>query len=200
MLGIIEFLAVVTSAVYGIVLATRKGLDVVGVAVIASVIAFGGGTLRDVLLDRRPLFWMAHEHYVVIVLALAVVGSLMPRPFVWLGRHLALPDALGLALYSLTGVAFALQEGASHLIAVLMGVITGTFGGVIAEVLCNEIPSLFRPMPLYATCAFLGAWAYLGVSHLGWGEGVALAVGFSVIFLLRMGALRWRIILPAAKV
>ncbi len=199
MLQAIEFAAVFASAIYGILLGCRKGLDVVGVFSIAFAAAFGGGTLRDLLLDRTPLFWVSNDHYVVVVFALAVVGSAWPRLASRCEPLLPLPDALGLALFSITGAGFALDAGCSPVVASVIAVITGTFGGVIADIICNEIPTLFRAAPLCATCAFAGSWVFLVLElYTPAGHAVAVWAGFAVIALSRLGALRWNWQLPNA--
>ncbi len=198
-LTIVELLAVVASAVYGILLGCRKQFDVVGIFSVSFVIAFGGGTLRDIFLGRRPLFWIANDHYVAIVLALSLLGAVAPRVIRRFERWLAVPDALGLALFSITGAGYALQEGTSMLIASIMAAVTGTFGGVMADVICNEIPSLFRSAPLYATCSFTGAWVYLLLLQAGMDANVAILAGFLVIFLFRLAALKWNLRLPNAS-
>lgn len=199
MLHTIEILAVVSSALYGVLLACRKGLDAVGVFTIAFAVAFGGGTLRDLLLDRRPLFWTANDHYVVVVFALAVAGSLWPRLVTRFEKFLPVPDALGLALFSVTGAAYAIEAGMSPVVASLMAVITGTFGGVIAEVICNEVPSLFRAAPLNATCSFIGAWVYVLLDLSPLPHPVALWAGIGVVALSRLAALRWNWQLPQVR-
>jgi len=198
-LATIELLAVVASAVFGILLACRKQLDPVGVVAVALAAAFGGGTLRDLFLGRRPLFWITHDHYAAIVLVLALFGALVPGFIRRFERHLAVPDALGLALFSLTGAAFAVEAGTSLLIAAILAVITGTFGGVIADVICNEIPALFRSGPLQATCAFAGAWVYLGALRLETPPNLALLLGFVGIVGFRLAALKWNLRLPTAS-
>lgn len=198
MLSSIEFMAVVVAALYGILAATRKSLDVVGIFVISFSVAFGGGTVRDLFLDRHPLFWITNDHYLMIVLAIAIAGSLMPRLVARAEPYLAVPDAIGMALFTVTGAGFALQAGTSPFIAMFLGAVTGTFGGVIADVLCNEIPSVFRSSPLYATCSFLGGGAYVAVRLFGGEVWQAVAIGVGVVVLLRMLALRWDIRLPIA--
>lgn len=199
-MALLQYLAVVSSACFGVLLARRKGMDLIGVASIAFVVAFGGGTLRDVLLDRTPLFWIAEERYAWTVLVLALVGGLVPRLPANLTQHLHLPDALGMGLFSVVGTGLALQEGTSALIAALFGVITGTFGGVIGEVVVNEVPSLFRPqVPLYATCSFVGCWVFLGLGWLGTGDLAAQWIAVGLIVLMRMGALRFGWSLPAPR-
>jgi uncharacterized membrane protein YeiH len=176
MLTTIEFMAVIAYACYGILLGCRKRMDVVGICAVAFAISFGGGTLRDLFLDRHPLF---------------LIAKLEP--------YLLIPDALGLALFTVTGVGYALEAGTSPIIAAIMGVVTGTFGGVIADVLSNEIPTLFRSAPMYAICAFIGSWVYLGLVSLGAPEAVAPLCGIIFIFCLRIAAIKWDIRLPNAS-
>jgi uncharacterized membrane protein YeiH len=194
-LQFIELLAVISAGTFGVLLARRKGMDFVGVFSIACMTAFGGGTLRDLFLDRHPLFWIQNDHYPLIVFLLALLTSIrrtIPRV---LEKALYLPDALGLGLFSVVGTGYALEAGTSWFIAALLGTITGTFGGVIGDVVCNELPSLFRSAPLYATCSFLGCWAYL-LLHSTTLPIVAVTGGITAIVLLRLAALYWNIRLP----
>lgn len=197
---IVEFLAVMVSAVYGILLATRKEMDVIGHIAVAFIVSFGGGTLRDLFLDRHPLFWIEHGHYPIVVFAMALVGSLIPAHVVRLERYLQIPDAIGLALFSVVGTDIALDHNTPLFVAAVIGVIGGTFGGVIADVVCNEVPSLFRPATtLYATCSFSGAWTYIGCRQLNLSEPYSLLAGAAVVFVLRMLAIRFNWRLPGGK-
>ncbi|MCB9888886.1 MAG: trimeric intracellular cation channel family protein [Planctomycetes bacterium] len=195
----LQYLAVLTSGLYGVLMARNKGMDPVGVVWVAFIVAFGGGTLRDVLLDRRPLFWIEHDHYTWSLFAVAVVGALLPRLPARLDRWLLVPDALGLALFSIVGARIAMDApGVSPFIASLFGVITGAFGGVIADVVCNEVPRLFLPAtPLYSTCALAGCWVYIGLRYGGLGEEITLPAGVAAVTALRIMAVRWHWTLPA---
>lgn len=198
MLSAIELLAVISSGIYGILLARRNRFDLVGVQTVAFIAAFGGGSLRDVLLGRRPLFWIQHDHFAIIIFVLALIGSIVRHWPKWVERGLFLPDALGLGLFSIVGASHALNEGTSLFVASLFGVITGTFGGVIGDVVCNQVPNLFRPTaPLYATCSFLGCWVYLLLGVAGVAEPVALWSGIFAVVTLRLLALRWDLRLPS---
>ncbi len=198
MLTVIEVLAVISGAVFGVLLARRKQMDFVGVFAVACVTAFGGGTVRDILLDRHPLFWIAHPNYPVIVFAVAGLASLMPRIPAWLERFLDVPDAFGLALFSVLGTEYALQANVAPFVAVLFGVITGTFGGVMGDIVCNEVPSLFRPStPLYATCAFIGCWILIGTTAMSVPADTCRWVSATLIVVIRLIALRYRICLKA---
>lgn len=173
-------------------------MDFVGVFSVAFLTSFGGGTLRDLLLDRHPLFWIRSHHYPVIVFVVAAVVSLLPQIPARLHRWLKLPDALGMGLFSAVGTEIALQQGVSSFIAVLFGVMTGTFGGVMGDVVCNEVPNLFRPStPLYATCAFLGGWTMVLCGTIGIPDDASLWISSAVAVSLRLIAIRWNLCLRA---
>lgn len=201
----IEFLAVVTSGLFGIIQARQYRLDLLGVFVFAFAMAFGGGTLRDLMLDRHPLFWIEQAHYPVIIFVMALLSFWVPRFHDHFQTALHLPDALGLALFTVVGAQFALDGGTSYFVAALFGVVTGTFGGVICDVLSNEVPKLFRATtPLFATCSFLGCWVYFGVQAVtsDWlANESTLAVIVAILFitLFRLAAIRWKWSLPEAK-
>ncbi|MHC4878848.1 MAG: trimeric intracellular cation channel family protein [Planctomycetota bacterium] len=200
MFQLIELFAVLAGGTYGVLLARRYQMDFVGVFSVAFIIAFAGGTLRDLFLDRHPLFWIKHDEYAVIVFGLAFVTSMVPRIPSAIERWLYVPDALGMSLFSVVGAGFAIEAGTSMFIASLLGVVTGTFGGVIGDVVCNQIPSLFRPStPLYATCSFAGCWVFLLLEAAGAEELIAVVSGLSVSVAFRFAALKWQLVLPAAK-
>ncbi len=195
-LQLIELLAVISSGLFGILLARKNQLDFIGVFTVAFVTAFAGGTLRDLFLDRHPLFWIANSHYAVIVFILALGSTLIRSNTTRVESWLQIPDALGLGLFAIIGANFALEAGTSLFIAALMGMITGTSGGAIADIICNEVPRLFRSSPLYATCAFAGCWIYFGMRQLDLAEHVSLWVSISSVVAFRFSAIHWNICLP----
>ena len=200
MILLIEVAAVISGAVFGVLLARRKGMDFVGVFSVAFMTAFGGGTLRDVLLDRHPLFWIQYSWYPVIVFFVAAIVSMVPRVPDWVEKFLYFPDALGLGLFSILGTEIALEQRVDPFVAVLFGVMTGTFGGVIGDIACNEVPSLFRPMtPLCATCAFLGGWVLIGCKLLPLPTSADFAISVTLVVLLRLLALKFNIGLRAIE-
>ena len=179
--------------------AARKRMDIVGTYCLAVLTALGGGTLRDLLIDRRPFFWVDHEEYLVIIVALCVAFAYRPafhvRASRW-HRQDVLADAVGLALFTLTGVSFALQKGMPPFVASLIGVITGAFGGVLRDIVISEIPVVFRPGELYAVSAFSGAWVYLGALFLRLPLAIATALAFFTIVALRMASVRFGLRVP----
>ena len=172
-------------------------MDATGLFAVAFAMAFGGGTVRDLCLDRHPLFWIENSHYAVIVFFIALAASLAPRILSKLERFLILPDAIGMGLFTVAGADIALQSGTSLFLAVLFGVITGTFGGVLADIICNEIPALFKPgTPLCATCCFVGAWVFVLSLKTGLSQPYPFVLGFAAVVAVRLGAIRWQIALP----
>jgi uncharacterized membrane protein YeiH len=160
---LLEFLATIAFAISGVLSAFRKRMDVVGVSVCAFLAAFGGGTLRDVLLDRRPFFWVDHQMVLLAVLAVSLgCAALVSLQRLEKGeRGLQIPDAIGLGLFCATGTHLSWTLGQPPVVAVMMGVITATFGGVLRDLVCNEIPALFRDHRPYALCAVAGGSIYL---------------------------------------
>ncbi|WP_428306902.1 trimeric intracellular cation channel family protein [Lacipirellula sp.] len=196
MYPVIEVTAVAALAMYGVLRGARKDFDLVGICYIAFAVAFGGGTLRDLLLDRHPIFWIENDHLAWIVMAIAVSGAFLPKLIARLEPILWIPDALGLGLFSILGAVYAIDCGTGRFVAILMGVITGSCGGVIADVICNDLPSVFQRSPLYATCSFLGALSYVALHALGVDSSAAMAIGVTVVVAIRIGAVRWNWQLP----
>ena len=199
LLSAVEIAATVAFALSGLLAGARKKLDAVGLIVVAGLAAFGGGTLRDVLLDRRPFFWVEHANWLWALLLMCLGAMLFLRK-----RHLAVteramqwPDALGLGLFTATGTQLALAMGQPAIVAVVMGVITAVFGGVLRDIVCNDIPSAFHDHRPYAVCAFLGGWAVVGAQALGWPEGAVLLMGAGLASGLRLLALATDFRLPS---
>lgn len=186
----LDWLGVVVFAISGALVASRKQMDIVGFALLGTVTGIGGGTLRDVLLDRGPVFWVQEPAYLivcVIVSGLVFVTAHIPqsryRVLLWF-------DALGLALFAVTGAERALLAGAGPVVAVAMGVVTATFGGIIRDVLGSESPVVLS-REVYVTAALIGAIVFVGLTGLGLPREVALGGGLIAGLLVRGTAL-WR--------
>lgn len=196
-LYVVEIVAIIAFALSGVIEAARRKLDAVGVCVVAGLAAFGGGTLRDVLLDRRPLFWIEHTELLWLVFGLAVGAMLFMRRHHLepTARSMQLPDALGLGLFAASGTQIGLMQELPALVCVLMGVLTAVFGGVLRDIVCNDIPKVFSDHQPYALCAFLGAWVVVGAYTLGWQPWVGLLLGATLATAMRLLALwlNWRI-------
>ncbi len=184
----IEILAILVGAFSGFIEARRKRMDLVGVFTVAFITAFGGGTLRDILLDRRPLFWVTHQEYAILIFILALIAAPAIRTLrqVVSERMIVIADAIGLGLFSIAGVAAALDAQMPIFIASMMGVITGIFGGVLRDIVCNEVPMVFRDGKPYAICAFIGSWMFLLMKKFGVEPDFALWSSATVITALRL--------------
>jgi uncharacterized membrane protein YeiH len=199
LLTVIEITSILVFAYSGIVHARKSGFDYVGVLTIALVSALGGGTLRDVLLGNHPLYWIAHWEFLIYILLLSPIALFLLRfnKDFSSRRTIMLIDALGLGLFTASGVGIALAMKTPILPAAFIGVITATFGGVLRDILCNQKPQLFQPTePLYATCSFAGAWVYILMLRLDFMPTFALIVCVAITFLLRVSAVKFNLRLP----
>ena len=184
---VFEAVAVVLAALSAMITAAKKDLDFVGTYALAVIVAFGGGTIRDLLLVRRPFFWADRWEYLVVIFVLCVpfvysrsVHNLAQR-VVARGEFV---DALGLGFYTVVGCTLALQAKQPVVVAILLGIITSTGGGVMGDVLTNEIPGYFRHGPLYTVSAFAGAVVFVALVPLGNATAVPAAVTMAVVLRL----------------
>jgi len=193
---VIDLVGVAVFAVSGALSAGRKRMDLLGVAVIAVVTAIGGGTIRDLLLDQHPVFWIRDPTYVVVTICAGLATTVWVR-FLPVPRHaLMIADALGLALFSVSGAQIAERADQPGIVVVVMAVITGVAGGVVRDVLCNDIPLIFRKGSLYATAALAGAVLYLVLERLSVPAPVPAFAGMAVIAGLRLVSVYWGVALP----
>ncbi len=190
-LAVMEAIAVLSSAISGFAEARKQHLDPVGAFVLAFATAFGGGTLRDVLLDHRPFYWVQHQWYTVIILvfSLSTAGVLRLVSRVATERVLLIADAIGLGFFSASGTSLALQTDMSALMSVMMGVITGVGGGMIRDILCNEVPLVLRDTRPYAVCAFIGGWIYIALTYVDLDPLYALSIGALSVIVVRLTTL-----------
>lgn len=194
-LYLLDLFGVAVFAVSGALTAGRKSMDLFGVVVISVITAIGGGTVRDVLLDRHPVFWISDTTYLIVILAAAGATLVYVRFRRPPGGSLLVADAFGLAVFTFIGAQAAYEAGVSSLIVVLMGAITGVAGGVMRDVLCNEVPLILR-REIYATAAIAGATLYVVLEVIG-ASGLALSLPpIATVFALRLAALRFDIHMP----
>ena len=197
----IEVLAVLAFALSGLAAALRVGMDFVGVCFVAGVSAFGGGTLRDLLLDRRPFFWMEQEHLIWLVLLLCLIASLFIRRShaALTEKWILIPDAIGLGLFAALGTQLALFEGSSVTVAILMGVISSTLGGVLRDTLCNVVPKAFSDHQPYITLAVVGSLIVIGLDRLEFAPWLALISAVVITTVARLLVVAFNISIPAWK-
>lgn len=183
-------------AVSGALAAGRRRLDLLGVVVIAMVTAIGGGTTRDLLLDRA-VFWMTQPQYLYIIVTSALLTVVWTQRFRPPDRALAIADALGLALFAISGAQIAERAALPGIVCVIMGTLTGVAGGMIRDVLTAQIPMVIRRGQIYATAAIVGIVVYLVLrGPLDLDAGAAAFVGMVVIAVLRISSIAWNWTLP----
>ncbi|MEZ7829797.1 MAG: TRIC cation channel family protein [Brachymonas denitrificans] len=166
----LEIVGIFAFALSGLFVAKQHRLDAVGSFIAIFLAAFGGGTLRDLMLEQRPFYWVEQSALLWGVLVMALLGSLTLRitSRLFSDRVILVADAVGLGIFSATGTQMALQHGWPALPAVLMGVLAATFGGLLRDIACNEKPMLMSDPTPYASVAFVGNWGLLLLLQLQW--------------------------------
>lgn len=195
----LDYAAVLIFALTGALVASRAMLDIVGFAFLASLTAMGGGTVRDLLLDRNPVFWMADPTPIAISVGAAVLVFFTAHLLESRMAVITWLDALALPIAVAAGVRAASETGQSVPIILIMGITTGCFGGLLRDIVANEVPLLIRTGKLYVTAAFAGAGAYLVADALGPSEWVSLGACIVVCFMLRAGSLLYGWQMPVYK-
>lgn len=194
----LDLAGVAVFAASGVLAARDRDLDVIGIIVVAAITAIGGGTLRDLLLDRHPIFWITDPWYLVVITAAALLTvvyvRLRPPP----GATLLVADALGLALFALSGAQLAEAAQTPALIVVLLGTMTGVTGGVLRDVITARVPLILQ-QEIYATAAIVGVAAYLALQAAGTPKAIAFWAGMVVVVALRLIAIRWGLHLPVVR-
>lgn len=195
---VLELLGVAVFAVSGALAAGRKSLDLLGVVVIAVVTAIGGGTIRDVLLDRHPIFWIRDPMYLVVATVAGILTMLYVRMRPVPRTSLLIADALGLALFTVSGAQIAEAAHMPGMIVVMMATITGVAGGVLRDVLTAEVPLVLR-RDIYATAAIVGAAVYLVLQHFGIDRTTAGFVGMAAVVVLRLIGIFYTVRVPVFR-
>ncbi len=193
---LLDTLGVIVFAITGALVAARRQMDPVGFIVVGTATAIGGGTLRDLVLGVRPVFWVTDQTVLVISMLAALGTFWAARSVSKIYRLLLWLDAVGMAVFAVAGTQKAADLGAAPVVCVLMGVMTASFGGLIRDILCGETPLLFHK-EIYATAALIGAglWLILGTIPALTPELRAI-LGFSAAFGVRAAAILWEISLP----
>lgn len=191
----LDLAGVAVFAASGVLAARGRDLDLLGVVVVAAITAIGGGTLRDLLLDRHPIFWITDAWYLIVITAAALLTVAYVRVRPPPGASLLVADALGLALFALSGAQVAQAAECPPLIVVLLGTMTGVTGGVLRDVLTAQVPLILR-REIYATAAIAGVTAYLVLQMLQVPHAPSFGIGMIVVVALRLLAIRWGLHLP----
>lgn len=190
-----DIFGVVVFAITGSLAAGKKKLDLFGGLVLALVTALGGGTLRDVVLGNHPIFWIEDLTYIYFVVATGVIIFIIARYYKIPERTLLFADAFGLAVFSVLGTEVALLNGAPAVVGIIMGMLTGVAGGIIRDVLSNEIPLILR-QEIYATAAMAGATGFVILRAFFDASQFNLAAAAMITLGLRLAAIKWKFSLP----
>ncbi len=193
--AVLDWLGIVVFATTGALVASRKQMDVVGFVLLGTATGIGGGTVRDVLLGTLPVFWVGDPTYLVVCVAVSALAFFVAHVPQSRFRLLLWFDAVGLAVFAVTGAERALLADAAPSVAVAMGVVTATFGGILRDVLGGESPVILR-REVYVTAALAGAALFVALSAGGAAREAALAAGAAAAAAIRFAALRWDWSLP----
>lgn len=194
LLQLLDYLGVAVFAITGGIVASRKQLDFTAFLFFATLTGIGGGTLRDLLLGV-PVFWVANEAYLVVCLCISILVWFFAHWIEQLSKPLRWADAIGVSAYSVMGAAKAISVGDAVLVAVLMGVATATFGGILRDTIAREPSSIVKP-EIYVSAAFAGAGSYVALILLGIGAWAAAIVAGGLALVLRGGAIHYGWTLP----
>ena len=199
MLRALDLIGIAVFAISGALAAGRKRLDLIGVMVLALVTAIGGGTIRDLLLARHPIFWLADPTMLVVIVLSAFAAMIYVKWAHPPERALFVADGLGLALFSIAGAQIAQRAGMPVISCILLGTITGSAGGVVRDVLTAEIPMLFRPGSFYATAAIVGTTIYFVLDAVGVARPAASLAGMVAVALVRFASIWFKLQLPVFR-
>ena len=190
-----DLLGIAVFAISGTLAAWRKQMDGFGVIVLASVTAIGGGTLRDLILDV-PVIWLRNDSFFYAIFGATALTILLVRKRLTIPNNtLQIADAIGLAFFVIMGTQKALDHGTSAFVAIMMGTMSGVCGGMIRDVLCREVPMVFRG-ELYAVTCIFGGVVYTGLLALGVAQLPAMLSGMLALLLLRLAAMKWQLTIP----
>ena len=191
----IDILGTTAFAISGALVAMSKKMDLFGILIIGFVTAIGGGTLRDLLIGDTPVNWMRDITFTYVIIASAVFAMVFKNKINYLRTSLFLFDTIGIALYTLIGIEKGINANLHPVICVALGTITASFGGVIRDVLCNEIPVIFRK-EIYATACVLGGITYFLISEFPIKNDFVFLIAGVVVIVIRLLAVKFKIALP----
>jgi uncharacterized membrane protein YeiH len=198
MFSVLEILGTMAFAMSGVLTAMEKKLDLFGVFIIAFATALGGGTLRDVLIGKVPVGWMLNLEYVYMILIGFVLAVVFRKKFDKLRTSLFLFDTIGLGVYTLTGLRKGIEIGLHPIICIALGTITACFGGVIRDILCNEIPVIFRK-EIYATICIFGGILFFALKTFQINDEIIYITTVFVVISIRLMAVKFKWQLPALE-
>ncbi|MBP1841592.1 trimeric intracellular cation channel family protein [Formosa algae] len=195
MFYIIDILGTISFAISGVLVALNKRMDAFGILIIAFVTATGGGMLRDVLIGDTPVFWMTNMTYVYVILATTISAVIIKRKIDYLKTPMFMFDTIGIGLYTLVGIQKGINLGLHPIICISLGTMSACFGGVLRDILCNQIPVIFRK-EVYATACILGGVSFFLLRKLHVDSNFIYLISGVIIITIRLLAVRFKISLP----
>jgi len=193
---VLDLLGVVAFSISGVLVALEKRMDAFGVIIIAFVTAVGGGTLRDIMIGIEPVSWMSNMTYVYFIIGSAFTAVFLRKTISYLRTSLFLFDTIGIGLYTVVGIETGLVAGLHPLICIALGTMTACFGGVIRDILCNEIPVVFR-REIYATACILGGFSYFLMNYFISDDNYIFIIAALIVITTRLLAVKFKISLPS---
>nr|WP_321231299.1 trimeric intracellular cation channel family protein [uncultured Psychroserpens sp.] len=193
---IIDILGTVAFAISGVLVALNKKMDPFGVLIIAFVTAVGGGTLRDVMIGVSPVSWMTNMTYVYVIFGATIFAILLRSKINYLRTSLFLFDTIGIGLYTVVGIEKGIGAGLHPIICIALGTMTACFGGVLRDILCNEIPVIFRK-EVYATACIIGGLTYFLLRKFMADTNLIFVIAIIVVIVIRLIAVKFKISLPS---
>ncbi len=192
---LMDLLGTVAFAISGVLVAMDKRLDLFGVFIIAFVTAVGGGTLRDLLIGNTPVAWMLESTYIITIIGTVIPAIIFREKLRYLRKSFFLFDTLGIGLYTMVGIEKGLNANLLPVMCIILGTITASFGGVIRDILCNEIPVIFRK-EIYATACIVGGSSYFLLRKLPLGDEYVYLASILIVIGIRLVAVKYKIALP----
>lgn len=196
LIDIIAYTGTFVFAMTGALKARSHRMDVFGAVVIAFVTAYGGGTMRDVLIGIRPVNWVNDNVALCLVLGAVSIVSLVKKSFVPFRKAIFITDAIGLGLFTIAGIEKCIHHDINMIYAVVMGVISATFGGLLADILCNNVPDLLKRGELYATASLIGGIIYVLLWHTGLSHEINQLMSICIVVSVRIISKIKRLALP----
>lgn len=193
--NLLDLLGTIAFATSGALIAMNKKFDLFGVFIIAFVTALGGGTLRDILIGREPVMWMHDTYYVYTILITVVLAIIFRNQLKYLSKSMFLFDTIGLGIFTITGTQIGVESNFNPIISIALGTMTASFGGVIRDILCNQIPVVFRE-EIYATAAIFGALIFILLNKFNLPINFIYVITTSIVIIIRLIAVKFHLSLP----
>ena len=194
--NILDLLGTASFAISGALFAINKKMDPFGVFIIAFVTAVGGGTFRDILIDRNPVTWMDNLSYVYTIVIAVIFAIIFRKKIGYLSKSLFLFDTIGLGIFTIIGTELGIQHNLHPIISIALGMITATFGGVIRDTLSNEVPLIFHK-EIYATACIVGAITFLVLNRMHVEHNISYVITTSIVITIRLIAVKFKLKLPS---